>query len=90
VSPFAHANRIERPLLLIHGANDSNSGTYPLQSERLFQAIQGHGGTARLVVLPFEDHGYRSRESIMHVIAEMFEWTERYASAPEPAEAAAD
>ena len=76
VSPFAHADRISRPLLLIHGLDDSNSGTYTIQSERLFQAIQGNGGTARLVLLPFEDHGYRARESILHVIAETFEWVE--------------
>ena len=84
VSPFAHADRIRAPLLLIHGAADGNPGTYPIQSERLFQAIQGHGGTARLVILPFEDHGYRGRESILHLIAELFEWTERHAPALEP------
>jgi dipeptidyl aminopeptidase/acylaminoacyl peptidase len=78
VSPFAHANRIQAPLLLVHGADDNNSGTYPIQSERLFQAIQGHGGTARLVVLPFEEHGYRGRESVLHVIAETFDWTEKH------------
>lgn len=83
VSPFAYANRISRPLLLIHGMDDSNSGTYTIQSERLFQAIQGNGGTARLVLLPFEDHGYRARESILHVIAETFEWVERHAGAGE-------
>jgi dipeptidyl aminopeptidase/acylaminoacyl peptidase len=80
VSPFAHADRIRAPLLLVHGAMDSNSGTYPVQSERLFQAIQGHGGTARLVVLPFEDHAYRGRESVLHVVAEMLDWTDRYAA----------
>jgi dipeptidyl aminopeptidase/acylaminoacyl peptidase len=81
VSPFAHADRIKAPLLLIHGAADGNSGTYPIQSERLFQAIQGHGGTARLVVLPFEDHAYRGRESVLHVVAELFDWTERHVPA---------
>ena len=82
VSPFAHADRIQAPLLLVHGGEDSNSGTYPIQSERLFQAIQGHGGTARLVILPFEDHAYRGRESIQHVVAEMFDWVERHVPAP--------
>ncbi|HEY4026503.1 MAG TPA: prolyl oligopeptidase family serine peptidase [Candidatus Dormibacteraeota bacterium] len=83
VSPFSHADRIRAPLLLIHGAADNNPGTFPIQSERLFQAIQGHGGTARLVVLPFEDHSYLSRESVLHVIAEMLDWTERHAPARE-------
>lgn len=83
VSPFAHADRIRRPLLLIHGADDSNSGTYTIQSERLFQAVQGNGGTARLVLLPHEDHGYRARESILHVIEETFEWVGRHAGADE-------
>ncbi|MGD9891904.1 MAG: prolyl oligopeptidase family serine peptidase [Dehalococcoidia bacterium] len=80
VSPFTYADQIDRPLLLIHGEIDNNSGTFTIQSERLFQAIQGSGGTARLVILPYESHGYRARESILHVLAEMFDWAERYAA----------
>ena len=79
VSPFTYADQITRPLLLIHGEQDNNSGTFTIQSERLYQAIQGNGGTARLVILPHESHGYRARESVLHVIAEMFEWAERHA-----------
>jgi len=78
ISPFTHADDIHAPLLLIHGEEDNNSGTFPIQSERLFQAIQGNGGTARLVLLPSEAHGYRARESILTVLAEMFEWSDRY------------
>ncbi len=78
VSPFTHANKINEPLLLIHGEADNNSGTFPIQSERLFQAIKGNGGTARLVMLPYESHGYRARESVLHVLAEMFEWADKY------------
>jgi dipeptidyl aminopeptidase/acylaminoacyl peptidase len=58
VSPFRYANQITAPILLVHGAQDNNSGTFPIQSERLYQAIQGNGGTARLVLLPHESHGY--------------------------------
>jgi dipeptidyl aminopeptidase/acylaminoacyl peptidase len=79
VSPFSYADQITRPLLLIHGAVDNNSGTYTIQSERLYQALQGNGATARLVILPHESHGYRARESILHVLAEMFSWAERHA-----------
>ncbi|TET77538.1 S9 family peptidase [candidate division TA06 bacterium] len=78
VSPFMHADKINEPLLLIHGEIDSNSGTYPLQSQRLFHALKGHGATARLVMLPYEGHGYRARESVLHVLAEMIEWIDKY------------
>ena len=78
VSPFAYADKIKKPLLLIHGEADNNTGTFPIQSERMFQAIRGHGGTARLVLLPFEAHGYSGRESVLHVLAEMFDWADRY------------
>jgi dipeptidyl aminopeptidase/acylaminoacyl peptidase len=78
MSPFTYASQIKDPLLLIHGEADNNSGTFPIQSERLFQAIKGNGGTARLVLLPYESHGYRARESVLHVLAEMFEWADRY------------
>ena len=83
VSPFTHANKIKKPLLLIHGEADNNSGTFPIQSERLFQAIKGNGGTARLVMLPHESHGYRARESVLHTLAEMFEWANKYSEVKE-------
>jgi dipeptidyl aminopeptidase/acylaminoacyl peptidase len=74
LSPFTYADKIKAPLLLIHGEADNNPGTHTIQSERMYQAIKGNGGTARLVLLPYESHGYRAKESILHVLAEMFEW----------------
>jgi dipeptidyl aminopeptidase/acylaminoacyl peptidase len=78
MSPFMHANLINEPILLIHGMADNNSGTFPIQSERLFAALKGFGTTARFVYLPYESHGYSARESVLHVLAEMFEWFDRY------------
>ena len=78
MSPFMHADDVNEPLLLIHGAADNNSGTYPMQSERYFAALKGHGAVARLVMLPHESHGYRSRESILHMLWEMETWLNRY------------
>lgn len=74
LSPFSYADKIDEPLLLIHGEADDNPGTFPVQSQRLFQAISGHGGKARLVMLPHEAHGYRAKESVLHVLAEMVRW----------------
>lgn len=85
LSPFAAADRIRNPLLLIHGEDDSNAGTYPLQSERFYDALQGLGGTARLVLLPYEGHGYRSREAVGHVLWEILQWGDRHVKpAPTP------
>ena len=78
MSPFMHANKINEPILLIHGEADNNSGTFPIQSERLYAALKGFGATARLVMLPNESHGYAARESVLHVLAEMFEWFDKY------------
>jgi dipeptidyl aminopeptidase/acylaminoacyl peptidase len=78
LSPFMSAHKINEPILLIHGEADNNSGTFPIQSERLFQALRGYGGTVRLVMLPYESHGYSARESVFHVLAEMFEWFDKY------------
>ncbi|GAB4267732.1 MAG: S9 family peptidase [Candidatus Rifleibacteriota bacterium] len=78
LSPFSHADKINEPLLLIHGDYDPNPGTFPIQSKRLFGAIKGHGGIARLVILPFEGHSYEARESILHTLAEMFNWFDKY------------
>ncbi|MHC4219440.1 MAG: alpha/beta hydrolase family protein, partial [Planctomycetota bacterium] len=84
ISPFFHADDINEPLLLIHGELDSNSGTYPIQSQRLFKAIKGNGGITRLVMLPYESHGYRARESVLHTLAEMIDWFDRYVKYAEP------
>ncbi|QNL51530.1 S9 family peptidase [Olivibacter sp. SDN3] len=78
MSPFSFANKIKTPLLMTHGIDDENSGTFPIQSERLYNAIKGHGGTVRLVLLPKEFHGYRAKESIMHTFWEMDTWLEKY------------
>ena len=82
LSPFAAADRIRDPLLLIHGDSDNNPGTHALQSERLYQAIKGTGGIARLVMLPFESHSAIARESIEHTLWEMQNWLERWLGRP--------
>ncbi len=78
MSPFFAADKINQPLLLIHGAADNNAGTYPIQTERLYEAIKGLGGTVRWVSLPYEEHGYRSREAVGHVLWEMVRWLDTY------------
>lgn len=78
VSPLFAADKLDEPILLVHGAVDANSGTYPLQTMRMFHALKGNGGVARMVVLPHESHGYTARESVLHVLAESFEWFERH------------
>ena len=78
MSPFAFANKIKTPLLMIHGEADNNPGTFPIQSERLYNAIKGHGGTVRFVQLPFESHGYAARENILHMLWEQHQWLEKY------------
>ncbi len=77
MAPFNYADRIKDPILFIHGVDDNNSGTFPLQSERMFAAVKGLGGTARLVMLPNESHAYRARESIMTMLAESERWLEQ-------------
>ena len=77
-SPTFFADQVDEPVLIIHGADDSNPGTLTPQSEVFFEAVRGSGGTARLVLLPFEDHGYRAVESIEHVLWEQYRWFDMY------------
>ncbi len=77
MSPFMHADKIKEPILLIHGQADNNSGTFPMQSERFYAALKGHGAQARLVMLPAESHGYQARESIMHMLWEMDQFLDK-------------
>lgn len=78
MSPFSFADKIKTPLLMIHGEADNNPGTFPIQSERLYNAIKGHGGTVRFVQLPFESHGYAAKENILHMLWEQNQWLEKY------------
>jgi dipeptidyl aminopeptidase/acylaminoacyl peptidase len=85
MSPFSYADKIKTPILLIHGEADNNQGTFPIQSERLFSAIKGQGGTVRFVLLPLEAHGYAARESVLHMYWEMNNWLNTYVKNPQPA-----
>ena len=78
MSPFMHADKMKTPLLLIHGEADNNSGTYPMQSERYFNALKGLGAVTRLVILPKESHGYRAKESVLHTLWEQDRWLDKY------------
>ena len=78
MSPFMYADRIKEPILLVHGEADSNAGTFPLQTERFYSALKGHGATTRYVTLPYESHGYQARESTLHVLWESWRWLDAY------------
>jgi dipeptidyl aminopeptidase/acylaminoacyl peptidase len=78
MSPFWYADKIKDPILLMHGEADDNSGTFPIQSERLYMALKGHGATVRYVTLPNEAHGYAARETLLDVLAERINWFDKY------------
>jgi dipeptidyl aminopeptidase/acylaminoacyl peptidase len=84
MSPFNYAHKINEPILLIHGEADDNSGTFPIQSERLYMALKGHGATVRYVTLPNEAHGYVARESVLHTVAEMLNWANEWGKSAKP------
>ena len=84
LSPFMRAHKINEPMLMTHGEADNNTGTYPMQSRRMFAAIRGNGGTARLVMLPHESHGYSARESVEHVQWEQIRWMDKYVKNAKP------
>jgi dipeptidyl aminopeptidase/acylaminoacyl peptidase len=84
MSPFMYASKVKEPILFTHGEADDNTGTFPIQSDRMFAAVRGNGGTARLVTLPYEAHGYAARETIEHVLFEMISWFERFVKDVQP------
>jgi dipeptidyl aminopeptidase/acylaminoacyl peptidase len=91
MSPFFFADKIKDPILLIHGEADDNSGTFPIQSDRMYQALRGNKATVRLVFLPAEAHGYRAKETIEHILWEKFQWFDKYVkNAPPPVPSGAD
>jgi dipeptidyl aminopeptidase/acylaminoacyl peptidase len=84
MSPFRFADKIDEPILMIHGMADDNTGTFPIQSERLFAALQGLGGRVRYVQLPAEAHGYRARETALHVLWEQARWLDAHVKNAKP------
>ena len=85
-----HAEKVNEPILLIHGEADNNSGTFPVQSVRFYNALKGLGATARLVMLPAESHGYVARESVLHMMWEVDRWLDKYVKNAEPRRATSD
>lgn len=77
-SPFFFAHKMKYPVLIVHGEDDANPGTTPLQATKLFEAIRGNGGVTRLVMLPHEPHWYTAAESNEHLVAEMLRWFDKY------------
>jgi dipeptidyl aminopeptidase/acylaminoacyl peptidase len=86
MSPFWYANQVKDPILLMHGEADDNSGTFPIQSERFYMALKGHGATVRYETLPFEAHGYAGRETLLHILAERINWFDKYVKNAPPRE----
>jgi dipeptidyl aminopeptidase/acylaminoacyl peptidase len=84
---YFHADKVDEPLLIVHGEDDANPGTEPVQSPKLFQAIRGNGGTVRLVMLPFEPHWYTAKESNEHFAAELLDWFDKWVKNAGPREA---
>jgi dipeptidyl aminopeptidase/acylaminoacyl peptidase len=78
VSPFFFADKLKTPLLIVHGAEDANPGTTPLQGQKLYEAIRGNGGITRLVMLPHEPHWYTAMESNEQLVYEMLRWFDKY------------
>lgn len=78
MSPILYSHRIDAPLLLVHGLLDDNAGTSPLQSTQFYEAIRGNGGDAGLLLLPWEGHSYRARESVMRTAARLLDWFDRH------------
>jgi dipeptidyl aminopeptidase/acylaminoacyl peptidase len=89
MSPFFHAHEIKDPILLTHGEVDDNSGTFPIQSERFYMALKGHGATVRYITLPYEAHGYAARETHLHLIAEKIAWFDKYVKQGTPKDSTA-
>jgi len=83
MSPFMYADKIKTPILLVHGEMDDNQGTFPIQSERMFNAIKGNGGTVKFLSLPYEAHSYRGKENILDLLNEQYQWLEKYVKTPE-------
>jgi len=84
MSPFSYADKIKTPILLFHGEADNNTGTFPIQSDRFYNALKGEGATVRFVLLPLEAHGYQGRESVLHMLWEMENWMDRFLKPVKP------
>ena len=78
MSPLLYSDQIDAPLLLVHGARDDNPGTPPIQSQHLYEAIRHNGGETELLLLPFERHTYRARESVLRTAGAMLDWLDQH------------
>jgi len=78
MSPLLFAERITGALLMYHGMEDQNVGTDPINSERMFDAMEALGKTAALYKYPYEDHGQIAEETILDQWARFVAWLDKY------------
>jgi dipeptidyl aminopeptidase/acylaminoacyl peptidase len=78
MSPILYADRLTGALLLYHGIEDQNVGTDPINSVRLFHALQGMGKTVALYMYPYEDHGPATRETLLDLWGRWTAWLDLY------------
>jgi dipeptidyl aminopeptidase/acylaminoacyl peptidase len=83
MSPLLYANQMNGALLMYHGQDDSNNGTDPINSDRLFHALNALGKTAALYSYPYEDHGPAMKETLLDLWARWDSWLERYVKNPQ-------
>ena len=78
MSPFFKADQIDTPLLMYHGGDDNNTGTFPIQSRRMIHALTELGKTAVLYEYPFESHTPRAIENKLDMWARFIGWFDEW------------
>lgn len=78
LSPFFYANQIKAPIIIVGGVDDNNTGTFPIQSKRMYMALEGQGATVKWIQLPYEAHIYIGKQSVEEVEWAMLDWFDRY------------
>jgi dipeptidyl aminopeptidase/acylaminoacyl peptidase len=83
-SPIAYVDRVQTPLLLIHGEYDKRGA--PTQADTFFFSLYRQGKTARLLRYWGETHSLaQSPANVRDIVRETVAWFDRYLTAP-PAE----
>ena len=67
-----------------------NVGTNPINSERMFHALNGLGKTTALYMYHFEDHGQIAEETRLDMWARWSAWLEKYVKNGKPNPAVTD
>jgi dipeptidyl aminopeptidase/acylaminoacyl peptidase len=76
ISPLFHADKINKPLIVLQGANDPR--VLKVESDEIVAAVKNKGIPVEYIVFPDEGHGFRKKHNEIKAQKAILEFLDKY------------